>query len=526
MAGREQVRPSKDSSLTDRSGVVKGIRELENKTGFPGYLKDIKCKAGTSDGKRMFLDGSDDLESSGSVYGSQDGKHEEDWAGIGIVMEATSVGGAEWKCIVDEIVAGSPADLCGAIQVGDVLLSVNDVMVEEMRVNEVVRLILGREGSNVKLEFRNGVGSYAVNLVRARSAVVKSTVCNICHSISKLSPSSSVHSLDSLSALSHSSLRSRDRENLMDVKSRGVDDWMAVRSEGRGLTCEGQGREVLMEMDNGVKKPVKESEEVKETMAEEESGQDVEFREGQSLYSSLPPVCGAHFEEAAEAGKDQEVVRLQGRLCEAEGLNRFYKKEIALLRSELLQCLEQVRDVQKLLEQDKLLQGRRAIDDDNLTLHLNELRWVREEIVRVKQSLEKGQGGGGEGGRRLSVVDQLACERVQPSPNSGFVENGRSNPRSDKMGHSPRRRMRLGAVNIESRMRENVLMFGLDEMIVNEENMRATLSTGSSERRGTTRDDKMTSEPRKEEVEVQRDTEDHCFDDFAFYKLLDELTNV
>jgi len=69
-------------------------------------------------------------------------------------------------CIVDNLVQGSPAELCGKINVGDFLVNVGEEAVEFLATDEIVDMIVGPVGSDVTLTFEGADGLYEVTLTR------------------------------------------------------------------------------------------------------------------------------------------------------------------------------------------------------------------------------------------------------------------------------------------------------------------------------------------------------------------------
>ncbi|EKX32821.1 hypothetical protein GUITHDRAFT_120971 [Guillardia theta CCMP2712] len=448
---------------------------------------EISNKSGSFESGKTMYDNFDDMLSTGSIYDSQEGRSDTDWAGLGVILEASIVaaGGCTW--VVEEIAPGSPADLCGAISIGDMLVRVDDVMVAGMQIGEVVKLIIGREGSQVKLEFCNDAGVYSVDLVRAKAAIVNSTVMNLCHSMSMMSPSSSIHTLDSLSSHSHANLRCRERSPALVEglgMRRSIEEWMATRDKGlhqltdderdgeeRGRG-EGETRETVKGIEGSLRTELKELEESRRGLAEEFELQErsaQHLREQTASTTILSSLAGDK-EKGRERVEEREA--LEARLVAAERLNELYLQEISYLRSQLAHCLQDVRGVLELLEEGRRAQGRRDMVEDQVLMDLR------------------------------AAVD------------------------------SPRRRTRLGAVNITKHVEEILTAQDastkmISEMIVDETRLSESLSCrGAEEGQGRTATDEELRRGAGDGVEEADEKEVDYFDDFALYKMLDTLTRV
>ena len=77
-------------------------------------------------------------------------------AGIGLVFVQSRMGQSKGMVIVEEIVAGSSAESNGTISAGDVLLSVDGVLVTSKDLTQIRSLIVGNVGTTVTLELERG----------------------------------------------------------------------------------------------------------------------------------------------------------------------------------------------------------------------------------------------------------------------------------------------------------------------------------------------------------------------------------
>lgn len=103
----------------------------------------------------------DNFEGRWSVDGSQGGG---DQAGVGVFMQQDQ---GETKVYVKKVVAGGSAARSGRVEVGDVITRVDGQDVEGQPVSALRRLIVGTQGTYVRLGFRrNDKFDFEVNLMR------------------------------------------------------------------------------------------------------------------------------------------------------------------------------------------------------------------------------------------------------------------------------------------------------------------------------------------------------------------------
>lgn len=86
--------------------------------------------------------------------------------GIGAYFQKSNQDGQ--GLAVKSLLQNSPAQLCGKIKVGDVILVVNDEKVYGRKLAELAEVLLGPPGSQVKLEFKREKSNeeYTVKLTR------------------------------------------------------------------------------------------------------------------------------------------------------------------------------------------------------------------------------------------------------------------------------------------------------------------------------------------------------------------------
>ncbi len=94
----------------------------------------------------------------------QRGKLDGSKAGVGLFFVQNAGGGA---CVVDEIINGSTAHKDGRIMVGDVLLSVDGVGVQDKDLSDVRKMIVGDPGTQVALQVQRGETRLRIQLIRS-----------------------------------------------------------------------------------------------------------------------------------------------------------------------------------------------------------------------------------------------------------------------------------------------------------------------------------------------------------------------
>jgi len=129
-----------------------------------GYIKDVDSKKLYEGAMKGMVQAIDDPYS--SYLTSEEAKGFEDdisgnFEGIGAVMTMTN----DLPTVAEPPIKDSPAEKA-KLQVGDAILKVDDKSVEGKKLSDVVKLVRGKKGTDVKLDIKRGSETFPVTITR------------------------------------------------------------------------------------------------------------------------------------------------------------------------------------------------------------------------------------------------------------------------------------------------------------------------------------------------------------------------
>jgi len=151
---------SKSGATSDQLENISYLAELIEQ----GYIKDVDSKKLYEGAMKGMVEAIDDPYS--SYLTSTEAKGFDDdingnFEGIGAVMTMTN----DLPTIADPPIKNSPAEKA-KLQVGDAIIKVDDKSIEGKSLTDVVKLVRGEKGTDVKLEIKRGSETFPVTITR------------------------------------------------------------------------------------------------------------------------------------------------------------------------------------------------------------------------------------------------------------------------------------------------------------------------------------------------------------------------